>query len=309
MIVPVLLTIILLTRGFHASVVPSYPGPGLVFKQGSQCEIQWTPDPTGQWNKMSIDLMTGSNDAMTVVTNVVRGLDGSDPTLSPYTWTCPDVDPYSSIYFYQFTRDKNAAKNDAAEGLVNETDGPDMPAWTTRFTIASANGTTVAPQHTAQSGGEPVPWGVGKLRNVQAVVNGSTVRTSISIDSNSEAADESGSSRKDDDDMVSSSLTEELDPPSQSVIVAIPAPPSYVQNESSISSGSMTAASSTVTAPVINASGSGASINPTSTNSKFQFQNGNINAAWRRPMLDLTSDFGITVGFSVSSLVITWFCL
>lgn len=47
------------------------------------------------------DLMSGSNDNMSLVTNVASGLDGADTSLSPYNWTCPEVDPYSTIYFYQ----------------------------------------------------------------------------------------------------------------------------------------------------------------------------------------------------------------
>lgn len=55
---------------------------------------------------------------MSLVTNVAQDLDGTDPSLSPYIWTCPEVDPYSTIYFYQF----NAADKS-------------IPAWTTRFTV------------------------------------------------------------------------------------------------------------------------------------------------------------------------------
>ncbi len=45
--------------------------------------------------------MSGSNDNMTRVTTVASGLDGTDSSRSPYTWTCPEVDPYSAVYFYQ----------------------------------------------------------------------------------------------------------------------------------------------------------------------------------------------------------------
>jgi hypothetical protein len=63
--------------------------------------------------------MSGSNTNMTLVANVVEDLDGTDPSLSPFTWTCPDVDPYSAIYFYQFN------------AVVDKSN----PAWTTRFTV------------------------------------------------------------------------------------------------------------------------------------------------------------------------------
>jgi len=66
--------------------------------------------------------MSGSNSNMSHVANVAKDLDGTDPSLSPYTWTCPDVDPYSTIYFYQFTPSVAAA------------DEPES-AWTTRFTV------------------------------------------------------------------------------------------------------------------------------------------------------------------------------
>ena len=66
--------------------------------------------------------MSGSNSNMTLVTNVAEDLDGTDLSLSPFTWTCPDVDPYSTIYFYQFnTADKS------------------NPTWTTRFTVGYIN--------------------------------------------------------------------------------------------------------------------------------------------------------------------------
>jgi hypothetical protein len=45
--------------------------------------------------------MSGSNDNMTFVTRVAQGLDGTDPKIVPFNWTCPDVQPYAPIYFYQ----------------------------------------------------------------------------------------------------------------------------------------------------------------------------------------------------------------
>lgn len=112
--------------------------------------------------------MSGSNSNMTLVTNVAEDLDGTDPSLSPYTWTCPEVDPYSTIYFYQF----NAAADKS------------NPAWTTRFTvgkstdrseiiitlgltaqIASSAGETDAPPHSQQPNGDEIPWGIGVMRS------------------------------------------------------------------------------------------------------------------------------------------------
>lgn len=110
--------------------------------------------------------MSGSNSNMTLVTNVATDLDGTDPSLSPYTWTCPDVDPYSAIYFYQF----NAAADKS------------NPAWTTRFTvgmprewvepsltlvlqITSSAGEITIPSQSKQPNGDNVPWGVGVMRS------------------------------------------------------------------------------------------------------------------------------------------------
>ena len=47
------------------------------------------------------DLMSGSNLNTSLVTNVANTLDGTNKSLTPYSWTCPEVDPYSAIYFYQ----------------------------------------------------------------------------------------------------------------------------------------------------------------------------------------------------------------
>jgi len=90
--------------------------------------------------------MTGSNTAMVHVADVVTGLDGTTGD-GTYSWTCPNVTPSTSnlssvrlqdvrlnvwcidsaIYFYQFT-------NNGAD-----------PTWTTRFTIAAADGSSTKP--------------------------------------------------------------------------------------------------------------------------------------------------------------------
>ncbi|KAI1795219.1 Ser-Thr-rich glycosyl-phosphatidyl-inositol-anchored membrane family-domain-containing protein, partial [Ganoderma leucocontextum] len=131
-----------------ASFTPTAPGPGDTFAAGSSCTIKWNADTTGgKWTDVSISLMTGSNNNMTRLATVVSGLDGTDGSLSPYSWTCPEVDPYSAIYFYQFT------------------DGDDVQnsQWTTRFTITSASGDSEKPEHNIQPNSDPVPWGEGRL--------------------------------------------------------------------------------------------------------------------------------------------------
>ncbi|KAI9001025.1 Ser-Thr-rich glycosyl-phosphatidyl-inositol-anchored membrane family-domain-containing protein [Trametes punicea] len=130
-----------------ADFTPTAPGPGDSFAAGSDCTIAWKPDESGQWTNVSIHLMSGSNDNMTEVTTVASGLDGTDPSFSPYNWTCPDVNPHSAIYFYQFT---------------NGNDRQDS-TWTTRFTITSPDGNYEPPAHDTQPDGDAVPWGEGSL--------------------------------------------------------------------------------------------------------------------------------------------------
>lgn len=101
-----------------ADLVPTYPGPGQSFNASEDCTIKWDPDQSGIWTNVTIgthilyyssayqltsktDLMSGSYINMSLVTNVISALDGTDASLTPLNWTCPEVDPYSSVYFYQ----------------------------------------------------------------------------------------------------------------------------------------------------------------------------------------------------------------
>lgn len=135
-----------LTAAALADLTPTAPGPGQSFKAGTNCTIQWNVDQTGTWKNVTIDLMSGSNNNMSFVANVAWDLDGTDPTLTPFNWTCPEVDPYAPIYFYQFT---NGVTGNAT--------------WTTRFTIASPDGEHFPPTNATQPSGEPIPWGTGTL--------------------------------------------------------------------------------------------------------------------------------------------------
>ncbi|KAL0070711.1 hypothetical protein AAF712_001932 [Marasmius tenuissimus] len=125
---------------------PTAPGPGDSYAAGSMCPIKWN---VGDWRNVSIVLMSGSNGEMKRVTAVANGLDGSDPSLTPYNWTCPEVSPYSAIYFYQFTN---------GDDLQNS-------KWTTRFQITSPSGAYTPPEHDSQPNGDPIPWGTGTLSN------------------------------------------------------------------------------------------------------------------------------------------------
>ncbi|KAL1722503.1 hypothetical protein EV715DRAFT_270482 [Schizophyllum commune] len=137
---------------------PTAPGPGDVFAAGGNCTIQWAVDQSGSWNNVTIDLMSGSNSNMSFVANVASGLDGTDASNTPFNWTCPDVDPYSDIYFYQFTNGED--KMDAK--------------WTTRFTISSSSGEVDPPENPTQPDGSQIPWGVGHVSNSTSQASNAT---------------------------------------------------------------------------------------------------------------------------------------
>ncbi|TNY23788.1 hypothetical protein DMC30DRAFT_280058 [Rhodotorula diobovata] len=107
---------------------------------GEKCDIEWNLDTTGDWTDFSITLMTGSNFAMVPVQTVASGLDGTKGAQT-IDYTCPDVSPNSAIYFYQFSQ----------EGAAT--------AWTTRFTIAAADGSTTKPTESTSG----IAWGTGSL--------------------------------------------------------------------------------------------------------------------------------------------------
>ncbi|KAK7470589.1 hypothetical protein VKT23_002013 [Stygiomarasmius scandens] len=177
-----LLTLIPLVAG--GTFTPTAPGPGDRFKARENCTISWTPSTDGSWKNVSITLMSGSNNNMTLVIPVTEGLDGSNPSLSPFNWPCPEVDPYSAIYFYQFT----------------DHDDPTKPAWTTRFTITSPSGASEPPEHSSQPNGDAIPWGTGSLRNggnntTQTQMN-ATQTQSTSQDSRTETSSRFDKQRK-----------------------------------------------------------------------------------------------------------------
>lgn len=131
----------------RADPTPTTPGPNDVFNAGGQCTIAWTPDTTGIWTVMNIELMTGSNSQMVFLTTVAT-VDGTSTTNATFSYPCPAVTPNSAIYFYQFT---SPASNDTL--------------WTTRFALADASGASTAPTNPTQPDGEAIPWGTGALVN------------------------------------------------------------------------------------------------------------------------------------------------
>ncbi|KAK0215828.1 hypothetical protein EDD85DRAFT_782416 [Armillaria nabsnona] len=164
--------------GVYADVTPTVPGPNDSYDEGASCVIAWTGDKssTTMWKDMAIELMSGSNPAMVHITTVATGQDGTvDGT---FNYTCPDVTPNSAIYFYQFT----------APASPNAT-------WVTRFTIASADGTSTAPANSLQPDGAVIPWGVGTLVDPSLAVaapnfssNSSSVVTTASLATSSAIA-------------------------------------------------------------------------------------------------------------------------
>lgn len=68
------LTVLLFTAlAVRADVVPSVPGPGVVYKTGGVCHIEWNGDKSSNtiWKDMSIELMTGSNLNMIHLTSML----------------------------------------------------------------------------------------------------------------------------------------------------------------------------------------------------------------------------------------------
>ncbi|GAA6042727.1 hypothetical protein JCM8097_005551 [Rhodosporidiobolus ruineniae] len=131
----------------HAAVTPLEPSSSIqVFNATGTCAFKYDLDTTGEWTSFDVDLMSGSNTEMVNLTRVATALDGTTGD-GIYRFTCPEVEPNAPIYFYQFSKD-----------------GQD-PAWTTRFTIAAANGSFSDAPNATQPDGEAIPWGIGALVN------------------------------------------------------------------------------------------------------------------------------------------------
>ncbi|KAG7100244.1 hypothetical protein E1B28_002018 [Marasmius oreades] len=128
----------------RTQATPTEPGPGTVFRQGQTCRTVWTGDKDGKWGNMAVELMTGSDLQMVHLTTVGEGLDGNKD--GKLEFDCPEVNPYSAIYFLQFS---------APEGSGFQ--------WATRFTIADKDGNSVPPPEDTQPNGKKIGWGNGKL--------------------------------------------------------------------------------------------------------------------------------------------------
>ncbi|CAE6394293.1 unnamed protein product [Rhizoctonia solani] len=133
--------------GVVAAPNPTEPSGSSVFNAGQQCTIKWDADATGSWKDMNIQLMTGDNWNMIHITTIAQNIDATDATKNTYSYPCPEVTPYSTIYFYQFSSASD----------------PKNLLWTTRWTIASPDGQTTPPTESTQPNGDKIPWGKGAL--------------------------------------------------------------------------------------------------------------------------------------------------
>ncbi|KIK45556.1 hypothetical protein CY34DRAFT_523904 [Suillus luteus UH-Slu-Lm8-n1] len=138
----------------HADPDPNNPGPGDVFIEGQACTMSWSPDTTGVWKTMIIQLKTGDNFDMVNLTTVGT-VDGTDATKTTFSYTCPQVTPHSPIYFYQFS---SPASNNSV--------------WTGRFTITDTATDIVPAAESTQPDGSAIPWGTGKLVNTTSTTTG-----------------------------------------------------------------------------------------------------------------------------------------
>ncbi|GAA6011736.1 hypothetical protein JCM11491_000734 [Sporobolomyces phaffii] len=151
-----------------ADVVPTAPGPGDSFNEGSPCPIQWNVDTTGTWTNFTIQLMTGSNQAMTPLATVASGLDGTSGD-GKFSWTCPEVTPNSAV-----------SRPPPLSYLCEFTHAGSPTSWTTRFTIASASGQSTEPTETVMVNGKPVGWGTGSLSGASVSLSSGSAGASAS---------------------------------------------------------------------------------------------------------------------------------
>lgn len=82
--------------------------------------------------------MTGPNNNVTRLMEVTTSLDGTDEALSSFRWTCPQVEPYSAIYFYRVCEYYDCPLVCSHCDATQFTNGDDLQGskWTTRFTVS-----------------------------------------------------------------------------------------------------------------------------------------------------------------------------
>ncbi|KAG8753413.1 hypothetical protein FRC14_006070 [Serendipita sp. 396] len=142
------LAALLLASLVRSEPVPLEPSGTSVFNEGGNCTILWTPDTTGVWTTMNIELMTGDNFNQ-VHLKTVATVDGTDATNPSFSYPCLSVTPNARIYFYKFS-------SPATSDIL----------FTTRFTIADASGNSVsATQSQTATNGDVVAYGTGALED------------------------------------------------------------------------------------------------------------------------------------------------
>ncbi|WVW83457.1 hypothetical protein I302_105478 [Kwoniella bestiolae CBS 10118] len=214
----------------QAIVTPTSPDSNTVVKVGEKINALWTVDSVDNWNDVSIQLMTGDNLQMVPLATVAEGIDGTK--VSSYSFDAPDVSPYSKIYFLQFTNGGIA---------TNAT-------WTTRFTIAGADGSATAPEQSTVYSGTTVEWGTGTLL--------SSVSTDGSSSSNSTSTGTTSSNSTSGTGAGSSVTTVSVSDTSSSTSASASENTSTFTSGTASGSGSKTVAAAAATSASASASGS-----------------------------------------------------
>lgn len=167
-----LLCLAALTGVAFGAITPTSPDSNTVVTVGSDIKALWAADSTGEWNNVEIQLMTGDNLQMVPLAVLATGIDGTSTT--GLDIPCPDVSPYSKIYFLQFTRGGDVSTS----------------TWTTRFTIAGSDGSTTPPTNSTNYSGTQVEWGTGALvGQAPSVITGAEGSSSNSTMSSSNSTD------------------------------------------------------------------------------------------------------------------------
>lgn len=119
--------------------------------------MKWKADTVYKtiWKTISIELITRDNFSMVFLTTVATNQGGT--TDGQFNSTCPNLTPYSDIYL-----------------ASNKT-------WSTRFTIASPKGASVAPSTATKPDGTAIPWGTRALRDPSKAINAPKVESSNTI--------------------------------------------------------------------------------------------------------------------------------
>jgi len=200
--------------------------------------------------------MTGDNSPMVHMRTLTSTPVDAAATTS-YSWTCADVTPYSTIYFYQFT---------SAKDLANVT-------WTGRFALTGADGTIVAPEHTSVENGNTVNWGTGafvdaSLYNAQptyATALGQIIGGASNSSSSSSSSGGSSASSASSASSISSASSVSAASSASSPAASSGSPSSKITTVTSASHSGATGSSSGPSPTSTNKSnGAGASVSPSS---------------------------------------------